>query len=93
MVHFEGAPWELTAPVTLSLVCFRHAPPGMDEAALAAWNATIMARVNDGGRALLGHTRVEGRYMLRLAIGNLRTGRAHVEGAWQALRAAAAGGP
>lgn len=93
MVHFEGAPWELTAPVTLSLVCFRHAPPGMDEAALAAWNATLLARVNAGGRALLGHTQVAGRYMLRLAIGNIRTGRVHVEAAWQALREAAAAGP
>jgi hypothetical protein len=31
--------------------------------------------------------------MLRLAIGNIRTGRVHVEGAWQALREAAAAGP
>jgi aromatic-L-amino-acid decarboxylase len=93
MVHFEGAPWELTAPVTLSLVCFRHAPAGLDEEALAAWNATILARVNADGRAFLSHTRVHGRYMLRLAIGNIRTERTHVTAAWQALRAAAAAGP
>ncbi len=93
MVHFEGAPWELTAPVTLSLVCFRHAPPGLDEAALAAWNATILARVNADGRAFLSHTRVHGRYMLRLAIGNIRTDHVHVAAAWTALREAAAAGP
>lgn len=93
MVHFEGAPWELLAPVTLSLVCFRHAPAGMDEEALAAWNATILARVNAEGRAFLSHTKVNGRYLLRLAVGNLRTDRVHVEAAWRALRAAAAAGP
>ncbi len=88
MVHFEGG-WELTAPVTLSLVCFRHVPEGADEERMATVNAAIMERVNEGGHAYLSHTRLGGRYTLRLAIGNIRTDRAHVELAWQALRAAA----
>lgn len=89
MVHFEGG-WELMAPVTLSVVCFRFAPPGADEARLAAINADIMELVNAGGNAFLSHTRLNGRYTLRLAVGNIRTDRDAVATAWNELRDAAA---
>ena len=89
MVHFEGG-WELTAPVPLSLVCFRYAPPGASEEELARMNAAIMERVNAEGLSYLSHTKLNGKYTLRLAIGNIRTDRVHVEQAWASLRAAAA---
>ncbi len=88
MVHFESGGWELTAPVTMSLVCFRYAPNGMSEDEIARVNAAIMERVNAGGLAYLSHTKLNGRYTLRLAIGNIRTDRAHVEIAWSALKEA-----
>ena len=88
MVHFEGG-WELTAPVPLSLVCFRYAPSGADEAQLASVNAAIMERVNARGHAYLSHTKLGGRYTLRLAIGNIRTQREHIELVWRELRDAA----
>lgn len=89
MVHFEGE-WELTAPVPLSLVCFRYAPPGASEEELARLNAAIMERVNAEGLSYLSHTKLNGKYTLRLAIGNIRTDRSHVEQAWKSLRLAAA---
>ena len=89
MVHFEGG-WELTAPVPLSLVCFRYAPEGASEDELARVNAAIMERVNASGHSYLSHTKLNGRYTLRLAIGNIRTSREHIELAWQQLREAAA---
>jgi aromatic-L-amino-acid decarboxylase len=90
MVHFEGGGWELMAPVTMSLVCFRYAPAGMSEPDIARINAAMMERVNADGRAYLSHTKLNGKYTLRLAIGNIRTDRSHVETAWAELRAAAA---
>ena len=89
MVHFEANGWELTAPVMFSLVCFRHVPRGADEPAIAAHNAAILEHVNAQGDSYLSHTKVNGRYMLRLAIGNIRTDRPHLEAAWRALRDAA----
>jgi len=89
MVHFEGG-WELMAPVTLSLVCFRRVPPGADEAAIAGLNARIMERVNARGAVYLSHTKLGEQYTLRLAIGNIRTDRQHIALAWRELRAAAA---
>jgi len=90
MVHFESGGWELTAPVTMSLVCFRYAPEGMSEDEIARVNAAIMERVNASGLAYLSHTKLNGRYTLRLAIGNIRTDRSHVELAWRELRTAVA---
>jgi aromatic-L-amino-acid decarboxylase len=78
--------WEVMAPVPLSLVVFRHAPPGMDGEAADALNERIMAAVNATGRAFLSHTRIRGRLALRLAVGNLRTTEAHVRSAWELLR-------
>ena len=88
MVHYEGG-WELMAPVPLSLVCFRYAPRGANESEIARANAVIMERVNANGRAYLSHTKLRDKYTLRLAIGNIRTDRSHVEAVWQELRNAA----
>jgi aromatic-L-amino-acid/L-tryptophan decarboxylase len=86
----QEAGWRVLAPVPFSLVVFRHEPAGMDEAALEAHNERIMTAVNATGEAFLSHTKVDGRYTLRLAIGNLRTTGVHVARAWALLREAAA---
>ena len=83
--------WERLAPVPFSTVCFRHRPPSLagDEEALDAHNAAIMAAVNRTGEIFLSHTRLSGRFAIRLSVGNLRTEERHVERAWQLLRTAA----
>jgi aromatic-L-amino-acid decarboxylase len=74
--------WELCAPRPFSLVCFRRI--GSDEE-----NEEIMRRVNDSGEIFLSHTKLDGRFVLRLAIGNVRTTESDVAIAWDALRRAA----
>jgi aromatic-L-amino-acid decarboxylase len=81
--------WEQMAPVPFSLVCFRHTPSGTSEAEREALNARILERVNMSGRVFLSHTKLNGIYTLRLAIGNIRTERRHVADAWGLLREAA----
>jgi aromatic-L-amino-acid/L-tryptophan decarboxylase len=73
--------WEICAPRHFSLVCFRRA--GSDEE-----NEAIVERVNKSGELFLSHTRLDGRYVLRLAIGNERTTEADVRRAWNALKQA-----
>ena len=59
--------WERLAPVPFSVVCFRHRPAGTDdEAALERHNAAIMDAVNASGEAFLSHTKLDGRFVLRL---------------------------
>ena len=86
----EAAPdWELMAPVAFSLVCFRYAPAGTSESERDALNESLMHTVNTGGEVFLSHTKLNGRYTLRLAIGNIRTEERHIALAWDRLRRAA----
>jgi aromatic-L-amino-acid decarboxylase len=81
--------WQLLAPVPFALVCFRYAPRGMSEPDRDGANEAIMHIVNGTGDVFLSHTKLDGRYALRLSIGNIRTEERHIELAWQRLREAA----
>jgi aromatic-L-amino-acid decarboxylase len=81
--------WETSAPTLFSLVCFRCAPREMSELACEEYNTRILQRVNASGEAYLSHTKLNGRYVLRLAIGNIRTEERHIARAWELLRQAA----
>ena len=80
--------WEVMAPHPFSLVCFRYAPQGWDEAQTNALNQKIMDEVNATGEVFLSHTKLRGKFVLRLAIGNIRTDETHVRRAWELLRQA-----
>ena len=67
------------APVPFSVVCFRA---DADD----AFNERLLEAVNSGGEVFLSHTRLQDRFVLRLAIGNLRTTEAHVARAWALLQ-------
>ena len=75
----EQAPgWELVAPQRFSLVVFRR--DGSDEE-----NEQLVERVNASGEIFITHTKLDGRYVLRLAIGNARTTEDDVRRAWNVL--------
>ena len=82
--------WELVAPVPFSTVVFRRVEEGLSPEEEGRLNLALLERVNRSGEAFLSHTALGGRVAIRLAIGNLRTGEAHVARAWELLRAAAA---
>ena len=72
------AAWELAAPPRFSLVAFRRI--GSDEE-----NEALLERANRSGEIFLSHTRLNGRYVIRLAIGNARTTEKDVRRAWEVL--------
>jgi aromatic-L-amino-acid decarboxylase len=74
----ETEGWELVVPPAFSVVCFRR--EGSDEE-----NQAIINRVNDSGEAFLSGTRLNGRFVLRLAVGNARTREEDVARAWELL--------
>jgi aromatic-L-amino-acid decarboxylase len=53
-------------------------------------NARLLDLVNGSGEVFLSHTRLRGQYVLRLAVGNLRTTERHIARAWELLRQHAA---
>jgi aromatic-L-amino-acid decarboxylase len=80
--------FELMAPAPLGLVCFRYRPPrvGADESRLNEINSALLERVNATRRVHLTHTRLAGRYVIRMAIGQRQTERQHVEEAWRLVQ-------
>ena len=83
--------WELMAPLTLALVCFRACPSiaGVDEETLNrrldVLNEAIMHGVTATGKALLSHTKLNDKLTLRLSIGNIRTTEKQVRQVWELL--------
>jgi len=75
--------WELCAPRPFSVVCFRR--KGSDEE-----NERLLAAANASGEIFVSHTKLDGRYVLRLAVGNARTTEDDVRRAWDVLRREAA---
>jgi aromatic-L-amino-acid/L-tryptophan decarboxylase len=71
--------WELCAPRPFSVVCFRRG-------ASDAENEALLERVNESGEAYISHTRLGGRYVLRLAVGHERTTEEDVRAAWDLIR-------
>jgi aromatic-L-amino-acid/L-tryptophan decarboxylase len=75
--------FELAAPATLNLICFRLRSG--DQA-----NQLMMDRLNASGDLFLTHTRLDGKFTLRLCIGQTNTEARHVERAWKRIREEAA---
>jgi aromatic-L-amino-acid decarboxylase len=84
----ESADFERLAPTPFSTICFRARPQAVDEEKqLDVLNERLLEKVNASGRAFLSHTKLNGKYTLRLAIGNLRTTEDRLRETWKLLRA------
>ena len=76
----EASPdFELAAPAPLNLVCFAHRA-GDD------FNRRLLERLNQSGKLYLTHTVLNGRYTLRLCVGQTHTEAAHVRQAWELIQ-------
>lgn len=83
----EHAGFERLAPVPLSTVCFRCRPDGADdEEWLNRFNEQLMRAVNRTGGAFLSHTKLSGRFALRLVVSQLRTGESDVARVWSLIQ-------
>jgi aromatic-L-amino-acid decarboxylase len=75
--------FEMMAPVTLNLVCFRYKPKGVeDENALNLINEKLLKEINSTGKAYMSHAKADGKYFIRMVIANTNVEQSHVENAW-----------
>jgi aromatic-L-amino-acid/L-tryptophan decarboxylase len=82
----DSADFELMAPVPFGLVCFRYNPHRQDGDDTDRINAALLSRVNATRRVHLTHTRLSGRYVIRVVVGQRQTEREHVEELWHSLQ-------
>jgi aromatic-L-amino-acid decarboxylase len=80
--------FELMAPVTVSLVCFRL-NDGRSDKELDELNRIFLEKLNQTGKLLLTHTTLRGKYALRLVVAARMTGERHVQAAWDLIRSTA----
>lgn len=88
----DAAPdFERMAPTHFSLVCLRFVPHGATDAESDRANEKLLFAVNDSGEFFLSHARLADRYVIRVAIGNIRTTEVHVRRLWALLQRCARG--
>ncbi|KAK9087734.1 hypothetical protein Syun_030128 [Stephania yunnanensis] len=89
--HFEelvslDQRFEIMAPRTFALVCFRLRAPQNDEDCGDKLNKNLLEAVNATGKIFISHTVLSGKYILRFAVGAPLTEERHIETAWKVLQ-------
>jgi aromatic-L-amino-acid decarboxylase len=77
--------FELAAPVSMGVVCFRF-KGGHDESKVDIVNSKIVERINASGRAYLTQTRLRGRTVMRIGLGNILTTEQHLGNVWEMIQ-------
>ncbi len=79
--------FERLAPTPLSTICFRAVPnKKMNEEELNDFNKTLMDEINNSGKLFLSHTKLNGKFTIRITIGGIRTEEKHILNAWELIQ-------
>jgi aromatic-L-amino-acid decarboxylase len=86
--------FELAAPIVMPVVCFRflgnkEAQSTTSPARTDNLNSEIVQRINASGRAYLTQTKLRGRTVMRIGLGNVLTTDQHLRTAWELIQKAA----
>lgn len=78
--------FELLAPRSLNLLCFRYNPNSdLDIEELNKLNQNILESLNATGKMFITHTKLHGKYVLRILIGQTEVNKSHVDAAWELI--------
>ena len=79
----EDPRFEISAPVQMGVVCFRI--KNADAKAADNRNSEIVSKINASGKAYLTQTKLKGRTVMRLGLGNVLTTEEHVRRVWEMI--------
>lgn len=83
----EHNDYELLAPVPLNTICFRFHPSHIsDETKLNELNEQLLNRIQESGELFLTHTKLDGKYTIRMVLGNTNLEKHHVKKAWNIIK-------
>lgn len=78
--------FEILATVTLNVICFRYKPEGKSDEELNSINENLLHTVNSTGKIYFTHTKLNGKYTLRLVIGQTNVTEKHINNAWKLIK-------
>jgi len=79
--------FELLAPVPLNTICFRFHPNYIsDEKKLDELNEKLLNQIQESGKLFLTHTKLNGKYTIRIVLGNTNLEKRHVKKSWQFIQ-------
>ncbi|MCE1165771.1 MAG: pyridoxal-dependent decarboxylase [Bacteroidetes bacterium] len=78
--------FEILAPLSANVVCFRFKPEGKKEDELNSLNESLLSSVNATGKMYISHTKLNGKYTLRMVIAQTDVEERHVLEAWELIR-------
>ncbi|SMG20637.1 aromatic-L-amino-acid decarboxylase [Marivirga sericea] len=84
-----SADFEMLAPVPVNLLCFRFNNGKMNEQELNQFNERLLKNINGTGKIFITHTKLNGKYTLRLVGGHPELTKGHLERAWGLIQKSA----
>ncbi len=78
--------FEIKAPTPFSTICFRFNPGNKNEDDLNKLNEQLLEKINESGKIFLSHTKLNGKFVIRLTIGSIRHERRHIVDAWNLIK-------
>jgi len=82
----KSSDFERMAPTPFSTICFRAIPKNIPEYELNNFNENLMNAINESGKLFLTHTKLNGKFVIRLVISGIRTEEKHVIHAWDLIQ-------
>jgi aromatic-L-amino-acid decarboxylase len=85
----ESGDFELSAPVSMGVVCFRFVTgsgSSIPDTKIDSLNSKIVEQVNESGKAYLTQTKLRGRTVMRIGLGNVLTTERHLTDAWDLIQ-------
>lgn len=82
----ENPNFERLAPVYFGTICFRAKPDNkLNEDELNTLNEKLLNKINERGKVFLVHTKLKGKFTIRLVVSGLRMEERHIEYAWKLI--------
>jgi aromatic-L-amino-acid decarboxylase len=78
--------FEILAPVTFNVICFRYKPGFKSDEELNVINEKLLHNVNSTGKIYFTHTKLSGKYTLRLVIGQTNVSEINTNYAWKLIK-------
>ncbi|MEQ8712600.1 MAG: pyridoxal-dependent decarboxylase [Cyclobacteriaceae bacterium] len=81
--------FEVVTPKVINMVVFRYAPQNQSADQLDSLNEQLIQNLNATGKIFLSHTKANGKYALRMPIGQTNVEAHHIEASWELIKSTA----